>query len=98
MDREPIVVFAQFFKMFPVEYPAMTPERADNRPKGILAKLQTVDIDPEMAMEIWQLVFFQPLQSQVTLACLQLINAERQKETFNTRFIPYMSSLKLEFN
>ncbi|CAF5071231.1 unnamed protein product, partial [Rotaria sp. Silwood1] len=40
-----------------------------------------------MAMEVWQLVFFQPLQSQVTLECLQLINDERQNEMINTRLI-----------
>ncbi|CAF4837528.1 unnamed protein product [Rotaria sp. Silwood1] len=40
-----------------------------------------------MAMEIWQLVFFQPLNRQVTLACLQLIKAERQNEVINTRLI-----------
>ncbi|CAF3711241.1 unnamed protein product [Rotaria sp. Silwood1] len=41
----------------------------------------------KMAMKIWKLVFFQPLQSQVTLTCLQLINAERQNETIDARFI-----------
>ncbi|CAF3249000.1 unnamed protein product [Rotaria sp. Silwood2] len=40
-----------------------------------------------MAMEIWKLVLFQPLQSQLTSACLQLINDERQNEIINTRFI-----------
>ncbi|CAF3082797.1 unnamed protein product [Rotaria socialis] len=40
-----------------------------------------------MAMEIWQLVFFDPLNRQVTLACLQLIKAERQNEVINTRLI-----------
>ncbi|CAF2885200.1 unnamed protein product [Rotaria sp. Silwood2] len=40
-----------------------------------------------MAMEVWQLVFFQPLQSQITLPCLQLINTERQNEIINTRLI-----------
>jgi hypothetical protein len=40
-----------------------------------------------MAMEIWQLVFFQPLNRQVTLACLQLIKAERNNEVINTRLI-----------
>jgi hypothetical protein len=40
-----------------------------------------------MAMEIWQLIFFQPLNRQVTLACLQLIKAERNNEMINTRLI-----------
>lgn len=40
-----------------------------------------------MAMEIWQLTFFQPLNRQVTLACLQLIKAERNNEVINTRLI-----------
>jgi hypothetical protein len=40
-----------------------------------------------MAMEIWQLIFFQPLNRQVTLACLQLIKAERNNEVINTRLI-----------
>ena len=40
-----------------------------------------------MAMEIWQLVFFQPLNRQVTLACLQLIKSERNNEVINTRLI-----------
>ncbi|CAF3911720.1 unnamed protein product, partial [Rotaria magnacalcarata] len=40
-----------------------------------------------MAMEIWQLIFFNPLNRQVTLACLQLIKAERQNEVINTRLI-----------
>ncbi|CAF3845871.1 unnamed protein product [Rotaria sp. Silwood1] len=40
-----------------------------------------------MAMEVWQFVFFQILQSQITLVCLQLINAERQNEIINTRLI-----------
>ncbi|CAF3782905.1 unnamed protein product, partial [Rotaria socialis] len=40
-----------------------------------------------MAMRIWQLVFFDPLNRQVTLACLQLIKAERQNEVINTRLI-----------
>ncbi|CAF3455361.1 unnamed protein product [Rotaria sp. Silwood2] len=40
--------FAQFFKMFPAEHPAMIPERAENRRKALLAKLQAVNIDPEI--------------------------------------------------
>ncbi len=40
-----------------------------------------------MAMEIWQQIFFQPLNRQVTLACLQLIKAERNNEVINTRLI-----------
>ncbi|CAF3662241.1 unnamed protein product [Rotaria sp. Silwood1] len=40
-----------------------------------------------MAMKIWQLVFFQPLNRQVTSACLQLIKAERQNKEINTRLI-----------
>ncbi|CAF4464968.1 unnamed protein product [Rotaria sp. Silwood2] len=52
----------------------------------------------EMAMEIWKLVFFQPLQSQVTSACLQLINAERQNEIINTRFIRAVVQIELDFN
>lgn len=40
-----------------------------------------------MAMEIWQMVFFTPLNRQVTLACLQLIKAERNNEVINTRLI-----------
>ncbi|CAF3237854.1 unnamed protein product [Rotaria sp. Silwood2] len=40
-----------------------------------------------MAMKVWQLVFFQRLSRQVTLVCLQLINAERQNEVINTQLI-----------
>jgi hypothetical protein len=40
-----------------------------------------------MAMEIWQLVFFTPLNRQVTQACLNLIKAERNNEVINTRLI-----------
>ncbi|CAF2980705.1 unnamed protein product [Rotaria socialis] len=40
-----------------------------------------------MAMRIWHLVFFDPLNRQVTLACLQLIKAKRQNEAINTRLI-----------
>lgn len=40
-----------------------------------------------MAIEIWQMTFFQPLNRQVTLACLQLIKAERNNEVINTRLI-----------
>ncbi|CAF3232140.1 unnamed protein product [Rotaria socialis] len=39
--------YAQFFKMFPVDHPAMTPERAEKRSKAIMVKLQAVNIDPE---------------------------------------------------
>ncbi len=40
-----------------------------------------------MALEIWQLIFFQPLNRQVTLACLQLIKAERNNEVIDTQLI-----------
>lgn len=40
-----------------------------------------------MAMEIWQIVIFQPLNKQVTSACLELIKAERKNEVINTRLI-----------
>ncbi|CAF3872290.1 unnamed protein product [Rotaria sordida] len=40
-----------------------------------------------MALEVWLLVFFQTFQSQVTLACLQLIDVERQSEIINTQLI-----------
>ncbi len=39
--------FAQFFKMFPREHPAMTSERAEYRREAILLKLQKVNIDPK---------------------------------------------------
>ncbi|CAF2269026.1 unnamed protein product [Rotaria magnacalcarata] len=39
--------YAQFFKMFPAEHPAMTEKRAENRRNGILAKLRAVNINPE---------------------------------------------------
>ncbi|CAF1599993.1 unnamed protein product [Rotaria magnacalcarata] len=39
--------YAQFFKMFPADHPAMTLERAEKRSKAIMAKLQAVNIDPE---------------------------------------------------
>jgi hypothetical protein len=39
--------FAQFVKMFPVEHPAMTLERAEKRRNAILAKLQAANIDLE---------------------------------------------------
>ncbi len=38
-------------------------------------------------MEIWKLAFLQPLNRQITLACLQLIKAERNNEVINTRLI-----------
>ncbi|CAF2832753.1 unnamed protein product [Rotaria sp. Silwood2] len=50
-----------------------------------------------MAMKIWQLVIFQSLQKQVTLACLQLIKAERQNEMINTRFIRAVVEIELDF-
>ncbi len=40
-----------------------------------------------MALEIWQLIVFQPLNRQVTLACLQLIKAERNHEAIDTQLI-----------
>lgn len=40
--------FAQFFKMFPREHPAMTSERAEYRGKAILSKLKTAGINPEI--------------------------------------------------
>jgi hypothetical protein len=40
-----------------------------------------------MAMEVWQLVIFQRLNTQVTSACLELIKAERNNEVINTRLI-----------
>ena len=40
-----------------------------------------------MAIEIWQMIFFQPLNKQVTSACLQLIKSERHNEVINTRLI-----------
>lgn len=40
-----------------------------------------------MAMAIWQNVVFQPLNRQVTHACLDLIKAERNNEIINTRLI-----------
>ncbi|CAF3683294.1 unnamed protein product [Rotaria sp. Silwood1] len=40
--------YAQFFKMFCAEHPAMTPERAERRREAILAKLKLVNIDPEV--------------------------------------------------
>jgi hypothetical protein len=40
-----------------------------------------------MAMEVWQLIFFQALYRQLTLACLQLIRAERNNEVINTQLI-----------
>ncbi|CAF3524305.1 unnamed protein product [Rotaria socialis] len=39
--------YAQFFKMFPAEHPAMTEKRAENRRNGILTKLRAVNINPE---------------------------------------------------
>lgn len=39
--------FAQFFKMFPREQPAMTPERAEHRREAILRRLQRANIDPK---------------------------------------------------
>ncbi|CAF3557429.1 unnamed protein product [Rotaria sp. Silwood1] len=44
--------FAQFFKMFPAEHPAMTSERVENRRKGVLAKLQAANIDPEVDLTL----------------------------------------------
>ncbi|CAF2858279.1 unnamed protein product [Rotaria sp. Silwood2] len=40
--------YAQFFKMFPAEHPAMTSERAERRREAILAKLKLVNIDSEV--------------------------------------------------
>ena len=40
-----------------------------------------------MAMEVWHLIFFQALHEQVTLACLQLIKAERNNEKIDTQLI-----------
>jgi hypothetical protein len=40
-----------------------------------------------MAMEVWQLIFFQALYRKVTLACLQLIKAERKNEKIDTQLI-----------
>ena len=39
--------FAQFFKMFPKEHPAMTLDRAHCRREAILSKLEKAKIDPE---------------------------------------------------
>ena len=38
--------FAQFFKMFPREHPALTSERAEYRRKAILLKLEKAQMDP----------------------------------------------------
>ncbi len=38
--------FAQFFKIFPRQHAAMTPERAEYRRKAILLKLQKAKVDP----------------------------------------------------
>jgi ectoine hydroxylase-related dioxygenase (phytanoyl-CoA dioxygenase family) len=39
--------FAQFFKMFPREHPAMTEERAEYRREAILRKLRKANINPK---------------------------------------------------
>ncbi|CAF3489343.1 unnamed protein product [Rotaria socialis] len=44
--------YAQFCKMFPVDHPAMTPERAEKRRKAIIAKLQAINIDPETDLSL----------------------------------------------
>ena len=40
-----------------------------------------------MALDIWQIVVFQPLYKLVTHACLDLIRSERNNEIINTRLI-----------
>ncbi|CAM4916512.1 unnamed protein product [Rotaria socialis] len=44
--------YAQFCKMFPVDHPAMTPERAEKRRKAIMGKLQAINIDQETDLSL----------------------------------------------
>ncbi|CAF3460961.1 unnamed protein product [Rotaria sp. Silwood1] len=44
--------YAQFFKMFPTDHPAMTPDRAEKRREGVLAKLRTANINPEVDLTV----------------------------------------------
>ena len=47
MDLELIPRYAQFFKMFPRQHPAMTPEREQYRSQAIRRKLQNENINSE---------------------------------------------------
>ena len=47
MNRSLRPRFAQFFKMFPRNQPAMTPERAQHRREALLRRLEKANINPQ---------------------------------------------------
>ncbi len=46
-----------------------------------------ITVSFQMTIQIWEQVLFQPLNKQITQACLDLIKVERNNQIINTHLI-----------